>query len=189
MFRSISELPFETATVVAGCGGGVSIFNHLEAIIHRSARLVLDADALNGISRSPQLQSLLVHRGASPTVLTPHPLEAARLMGLKSRDVQTNRTAVAQAMADRFACTVVLKGSGSIVAAPGRIPRINTTGNARLATAGTGDVLAGLIAAHIAASTDIFEATCAAVSQHGLVADHWDSPQALTALGLALRLG
>ena len=78
------------------------------------------------------------------TVLTPHPLEAARLLAAPSADkVQANRLAAAQSLAQRFDCTVLLKGSGSVIAAPRRTPVINPTGNARLAGAGTGDVLAG----------------------------------------------
>jgi NAD(P)H-hydrate repair Nnr-like enzyme with NAD(P)H-hydrate dehydratase domain len=76
-------------------------------------------------------------------VLTPHPLEAARLLGTDTADVQSDRLRAAQELARRFACVVVLKGSGTVIAAPDQTPRINGTGNAALATAGTGDVLAG----------------------------------------------
>jgi NAD(P)H-hydrate repair Nnr-like enzyme with NAD(P)H-hydrate dehydratase domain len=84
-------------------------------------------------------------------VLTPHPLEAARLLGATSAQVQQGRLRAAAELAQRFACTVVLKGSGTVIATPGQVPRINPTGNARLATAGTGDVLAGLLGARLAA--------------------------------------
>ena len=79
-------------------------------------------------------------------MLTPHPLEAARLLGVPAAEVQADRLAAAAALARRFGCVVVLKGSGSVVAGAGGTPRINPTGNAALATAGTGDVLAGWIA-------------------------------------------
>ena len=84
-----------------------------------------------------------------------------------------------------FDCTVVLKGSGTVIAAPGQTPRINPSGNGLLAIGGTGDVLAGLIAARMAQGLCPFEAACAAVSQHGHAADIWPQGQALTASRLA----
>jgi NAD(P)H-hydrate repair Nnr-like enzyme with NAD(P)H-hydrate dehydratase domain len=75
-----------------------------------------------------------------------------------------------------------------VVAAPGQIPVLNLSGNARLGTAGTGDVLAGLVAAHLAAGQNAFQAACAAVHQHGQTADDWPDGEALTAGALARRL-
>jgi ADP-dependent NAD(P)H-hydrate dehydratase / NAD(P)H-hydrate epimerase len=121
----------------------------------------------------------------TPAVLTPHPLEAARLLGTTAREVQADRLRAARALSQRFRCTVVLKGSGSVVAAPEGLPAINPTGNARLATAGTGDVLAGLIGARLAAGLPAFEAACASVYQHGDIADRWPADAALTAAALA----
>ena len=89
---------------------------------------------------------------------------------------------------ERLACTVVLKGSGSVIAAPGRTPRLNATGNARLATPGSGDVLAGLIGPRLAAGLSAFDAACTAVYRHGAVADAWPTGRALTAGALARRL-
>jgi NAD(P)H-hydrate repair Nnr-like enzyme with NAD(P)H-hydrate dehydratase domain len=82
---------------------------------------------------------------------------------------------------------VVLKGSGSVIAAPGQTSRINPTGNAQLATAGTGDVLAGLIGAKLAQGRSAFEAACQAVYTHGEIADLWPVDQRLTAWALASR--
>jgi hydroxyethylthiazole kinase-like uncharacterized protein yjeF len=188
MFRQLQDIEFERSTIVAGCGGGKDIQEHLEAIIRRSSNLVLDADALNAIAHTPHLQNLVARRKAGTTVMTPHPLEAARLMALSCVQVQAHRITMAQAMADRFACTVVLKGSGTIVAAPEKTPGVNLTGNARLASAGTGDVLAGFIGARIAAGGDIFTETCNAVYLHGRVANAWNSQGGLTALRLAQHL-
>jgi hydroxyethylthiazole kinase-like uncharacterized protein yjeF len=134
------------------------------------------------------MQNLLAARPKQTTVLTPHPLEAARLMNLSTADVQANRLGIAQAMADRFACTVVLKGSGTVIAAPGVLPCINTTGNARLATAGTGDVLAGLIGARLAAERHAFSSARESVFRHGQVADDWLPNTTLTAQTLAQAL-
>lgn len=187
MFRAIHELDFANRTIVAGCGGGDAIPPHLPTILQQASQLVLDADALNAVAGDPSLRALLANRTA-PTVLTPHPLEAARLLGLQTSAVQADRLAAAQAVADRYACTIVLKGSGTIVASPHEVPRINGSGNARLASAGTGDVLAGLIGARLAAGGDAFHAVCEAVHHHGAVADDWPTHSALTAHRLAHAL-
>jgi len=131
-------------TIVAGCGGGAEIGQDLAPVIEHADRLVLDADGLNAVATDPLLRQALKSRNA-PTILTPHPLEAARLLGRTVAEVQADRLRAARALADELGCTVVLKGSGSVVAAPGRLPAINTSGSAALATAGTGDVLAGWI--------------------------------------------
>ena len=91
-------------------------------------------------------------------MLTPHPLEAARLLATTAHQVQADRLAAAQVLAQRFGCTVVLKGSGSIVASPQQVPVINPTGHARLASAGTGDGLAGMVGAQLAAGNTAFDA-------------------------------
>lgn len=187
MVRDWRTLPLEGLTVACGCGGGDAVAAVLPDILRRSGRLVLDADGLNAVAADPTLQaSLQQRRGRDlPTVLTPHPLEAARLLGTATPQVQADRLAAAQALADRFGCTVALKGSGSVIAAPGETPRLNPTGNARLATGGTGDVLAGFVAAQLAAGTGAFAAACAAVYRHGAIADHWPAHTALTASALA----
>jgi hydroxyethylthiazole kinase-like uncharacterized protein yjeF len=185
------------ATAVCGCGGGHAVRDALPVLLSRSARLVLDADALNAIAKDTPLQSLLVARASRglATVLTPHPLEAARLLALPGADkVQSNRLAAAQSLAHRFDCTVLLKGSGSVIAAPRRVPVINPTGNARLASAGTGDVLAGWLAGLWSASAaggrpaDAFEAACAAAYWHGAPAQRGDAASPLSASDLIAAL-
>ena len=133
------------ATVVCGCGGGSAVAACLPAVLAQAARLVLDADALNALAADPALMQGLHDRAARglPTVLTPHPLEAARLSGQTTAAVQADRLGAAQALALACCSTVVLKGSGTVVATPGGTPAINPTGNARLGSAGSGDVLAG----------------------------------------------
>ena len=145
--------------------------------------MVIDADAINSIASDSQLDHLLRARAGRglPTVLTPHPLEAARLLGMGTAQVQHDRLAAAQQLADRFACTVVLKGSGTVIAARGEVPVINPTGNAALATAGTGDVLAGMVGARLAADLPAFQAATEAVYWHGAHADQWPVHRALTA--------
>lgn len=164
----------EHATVVAGCGGGDAIAAALPRLLGMAPRLVLDADALNAIAADGTLQALLAARASSgrDTVLTPHPLEAARLLGSSAAAVQADRLAAARALVDRFGTVVVLKGSGSLVAAPGRPPSINPTGNAALATAGTGDVLAGWIGGMWSSSdAGALDAARTATWIHGEAAD------------------
>ncbi len=160
-------------TVACGCGGGDAVRAVLPPLLTHAARLVLDADALNALAADSALQTLLVARAARgrPTVLTPHPLEAARLLGSTTATVQGDRLASAQALAARFGAVVVLKGSGSVVAVPGALPSVNPTGNALLATAGTGDVLAGWIAGLWAQGTSARTAAVEGTWWHGHEAD------------------
>lgn len=185
-----------TATVVAGCGGGRGIAERLSELLTAAARLVLDADALNAVALDAVLQDLLRARAGTgrASVLTPHPLEAARLLGVDLGEVQADRLAAARALSARYGCTVLLKGSGSIVCGPSpqALPSINASGNAALATPGSGDVLAGVIGAfwsRAAADARIDPdpgddtatlATRAAVDLHGRVA------QSLSPCGAAL---
>ncbi|SFB97170.1 yjeF C-terminal region, hydroxyethylthiazole kinase-related/yjeF N-terminal region [Polaromonas sp. OV174] len=190
MFRSPAALDLQQQVVVCGCGGGDAIRSVLAKVLSTAPRAVLDADALNAIATDPQLQAqLLARQGRGySTVLTPHPLEAARLAGVTSTAVQADRLTFARQLAERFQCVVVLKGSGSVIAAPGQPDMINASGNALLATAGTGDVLAGMLGAYLASGLSDFEAACAAVFAHGRIADEWASErpgQALTASALA----
>jgi hydroxyethylthiazole kinase-like uncharacterized protein yjeF len=138
------------STVVCGCGGGDAVRAVLPMLLSTCERLVLDADALNAIAADESLKRQLHARAgrAQGSVLTPHPLEAARLLGVSSAEIQADRLAAARRLAERFAGIVVLKGSGSIIAAPDRVPCINPSGDASLASAGTGDVLAGWLGGH-----------------------------------------
>lgn len=190
MRRDLTLLDLPQLTVVAGCGGGQAMAKPLGRLLQQSARLVLDADALNRIAEDPWLQELLCQRASrcQPTVMTPHPLEAARLLGTGASEVQADRLLAAQRLAARFGCCVVLKGSGTVIAMPGQTPRINPTGNGLLAVGGTGDVLAGLVGARLAASGHAWEAACDAVWTHGRAADEWPGPFALSASRLARRL-
>ena len=167
------------STVVCGCGGGDAVRVPLPRLLSLAKRLVLDADALNALASDAALATLLrarTGRGAA-TVLTPHPLEAARLLGSSTAEVQADRLSAAHELAARYACTVVLKGSGSVIAAPDQTARINSTGNAALASAGTGDVLAGWLGGRWAQLESADEAASAfaiatqAVAEHGAAAE------------------
>jgi hydroxyethylthiazole kinase-like uncharacterized protein yjeF len=181
-------------TVVCGCGGADAVRAPLPRLLSAARRLVLDADALNAIAADASLATLLRARvtRAQATVLTPHPLEAARLLGCATHEVQADRLRAANDLAQRFGCIVVLKGSGSVIAAPAELPRINGTGNAALATAGTGDVLAGWLAGRWAQRTGDDAATALAVArqavaEHGAAAEP-QPPGALRAGDLIERL-
>lgn len=196
MLRRFDVLALEHATVVCGCGGGEAVRAVLPRVLAEAPRLVLDADGLNAVAGdaalATQLRDRERHHGALPTVITPHPLEAARLLGTDTATVQSDRAGAARSLADRYRCVVVLKGSGSVIAAPERAARINPTGNGRLATGGTGDVLAGFLGAVWAARPEgddaAFEAVSAACHAHGQAADRWPPGTALTASCLARRL-
>ena len=186
MFRRFDALDLHSLTTVCGCGGGEAVAAVLPAVLQGAPHLVLDADALNTIARDTALQTMLAERAAHSqhTVLTPHPLEAARLLGYPAIDVQSDRLSAAREIARRFQCTVALKGSGTVIASPGNPAYVNPTGNALLATAGTGDVLAGMVGARLAAGLTEIEAARAAVWQHGRAADTWPKGAPLTAAGL-----
>ncbi|MFZ3320781.1 MAG: NAD(P)H-hydrate dehydratase [Usitatibacter sp.] len=166
--------------VVAGPGAGqspsatsVSMFERtvLPALINSSKSLVLDADALNAIAFNAALESDLAARRKGHTVLTPHPGEAARLLHKNNADINNDRLAAALALAKRFKANVVLKGAGSICAAPDGSWSINTTGNPGLASGGSGDVLAGMVGAMLAQRLEPAKALQYAVCLHGAAAD------------------
>ena len=175
MFRSDwSSHPdaLANSTIVCGCGGGAAVRSKLPRILSRAGRLVLDADALNAIAADSGLATLLRARSAHSTVLTPHPLEAARLLGVATAGVQADRLRAARELADRYAAIVVLKGSGSVIAAPRELPSINASGNASLASPGTGDVLAGWIGGLWSqGAAEPLETVLRAVAEHGAAAE------------------
>ncbi|MES2400284.1 MAG: NAD(P)H-hydrate dehydratase [Pseudomonadota bacterium] len=189
MFRNPDALHLKSLVVICGCGGGDMVRALLPKVLSTAPRLVLDADALNVIATDSQLQTLLKarHGRGYATVLTPHPLEAARLLDTTTAQVQADRLKAATQLAQTYQAVVVLKGSGTVIAAPGETSCINPTGNALLATAGTGDVLAGMVGAQLAGGQDAFKAGCSAVFAHGRLADDWPARrggQNLTASGL-----
>ena len=131
---------------------------------------VFDADALNLLAQEAIMRRALVRRSA-PTVITPHPAEAARLLGRSTSHVQMDRIAAARELAARLSCEVVLKGAGSVCASPDGSYRINTSGNPGLASAGQGDVLTGMVGALLAQGHAAAPALHAAVYLHGAAAD------------------
>ena len=192
-----SATALANSTVVCGCGGGDAVREALPSLLTRAARLVLDADALNALAVDDALQAQLTARASrgQSTVLTPHPLEAARLIGAASASaIQADRLANAEQIAQRFNCVVLLKGSGTMIAAPTMPTFINASGNARLASAGTGDVLAGWLGGLWAAAqsqTDVpvpHRVAMAAAWLHGRAAEGGASQGPLTASRLLREL-
>lgn len=172
MCRRARDMDFSSGTVVIGPGLGAS-GEARETLVHAlaaGAPLVIDADALNLIASGRDLQQALRGRRRS-ALLTPHPLEAARLLGTSAAQVQADRLAAARALAAQLNSIVILKGSGSVIAQPSGEVAINTTGNAALATAGTGDVLAGICGALLAQGWPEWHAALAACWLHGHAAD------------------
>jgi hydroxyethylthiazole kinase-like uncharacterized protein yjeF len=187
MLRPFESLAIKDMAVVCGCGGGTQIAACLPELFTAARALVVDADGLNAMAADPKLGLLLRQRGdrGGPTVMTPHPLEAARLLGTSVDSIQRDRLHAAKELSQNFNCTVVLKGSGTVISSPSEVPLINPTGNGRLACPGTGDVLAGMIGAGLALGHGAARASAEAVFRHGQIADQWPRGWALTASRLS----
>jgi hydroxyethylthiazole kinase-like uncharacterized protein yjeF len=158
--------------IVAGCGLGTSALarSALERVLACDVPLLLDADALNLIGADAALRKRVQAR-TGDTLVTPHPAEAARVLGRDLAAIQHDRLAAAQAIAETLKAHVVLKGAGSVLASPGGRWSINTSGNPALASAGSGDVLAGLVGALLAQRIEAPLALALGVCLHGAAAD------------------
>lgn len=156
----------KATTIALGPGLGQRSWGH--ALWHRALAVnkpcVLDADALNLLARHPR-------RFSAPTVLTPHPAEAARLLASDTASVQANRYAAAQAIAERYHAVVVLKGAGTLIAAPGSAIAVCPWGNPAMASGGMGDVLTGVVAALLAQRLDAWDAACLGAAAHARAGD------------------
>jgi len=153
-----------------GLGDSPDAAEYLDWTLEKKLPLVLDADALNLIAEFPALKVKLKQRVAE-TILTPHPAEAARLLGRDTGYVQADRVAAAKRLARELNCGVVLKGCGSVCAWPDDHWAINSSGNPGMAAAGMGDVLTGILVALLAQGVDERHALTAAVYLHGAAAD------------------
>jgi ADP-dependent NAD(P)H-hydrate dehydratase / NAD(P)H-hydrate epimerase len=125
--------------------------------------LILDADALNLLAENPQ--------PLPQAILTPHPGEAARLLGVSNQAIQAHRFDAIDALVKKYQCVVVLKGAGTLVGAPGEITRVISAGNPGMATGGMGDVLTGVIAALYAQNLSLFDAASLGALLHGAAGD------------------
>ncbi len=154
-------------------GPGLGRSGHAGTLLRQAlchpAPLLLDADALHLLAE-PELRRLAASRSAT-TLLTPHPGEAAALLGCSAAEVQAERIAAACRIARDYRAVTVLKGCGSVIASPDGRWWINASGNPGLASAGMGDVLAGLVAALLAQGMQPLAATLLGVYLHGAAAD------------------
>jgi len=170
------ETPVESADVIA-CGPGLGQSEDVAAVVRWlytsvPKYLVLDADALNLLSDTPDVLSQQPEdeTGNIPRILTPHPGEFARLVDRPISEVQKDRELLASEFADEYGVVLVLKGRHTIITDGQRLA-VNTTGNSGLATGGSGDVLTGLIAAVLGQGLSAFDAAYFSVYLHGLAAD------------------
>ncbi|UXY16102.1 NAD(P)H-hydrate dehydratase [Chitiniphilus purpureus] len=164
--------PLSALAVGPGLGTTTQSVDSLASTLSTAVPVIIDADGLNLLARHAHLQRSITQRGA-PTILTPHPAEAARLLGTDTRAVQADRLYAAQELSSRYQCAILLKGSGSICTAPGHPPTINGSGNGALASAGQGDVLSGVILALVAQGLPPLDALRLAAYLHGLAGDQW----------------
>lgn len=187
-FESIRDMAGESDAIVIGPGLSSNaesreLARRIVASVDRP--LVVDADALNALAED---HSPLAGRRA-PTVITPHPGEAARLLGTDSKAVQEDRIGAVRRLAD-WSVVAVLKGAGTLVLEGGRIAA-NTTGNPGMATMGSGDVMAGMIGALLAQGMVAYESAVVGVYLHGLAGDIAErelTAQGMTAEDVASRI-
>ena len=164
------------------------VISHLLATY--GGRLLLDADGLNLLAtlRSEGWQP----KAGQRLLLTPHPGEAARLLGVTVPEVQGNRLTAVRKLAELYQAVVILKGAGTLVCEPGGVPWLNLTGNPGMATGGMGDVLSGMVGALWAQGMETVQAASAAVWAHGSAGDFAalaESQTSLSATALAAQLG
>jgi ADP-dependent NAD(P)H-hydrate dehydratase / NAD(P)H-hydrate epimerase len=173
MLRPADRVLDDTADALV-IGPGLGIGEQSRDLLRRALSLavpmVIDADALNLIGGDATLAAAAAARKA-PTAITPHPAEAARLSGASSASIQADRLGAALALAAKLNAAVVLKGAGSVLAFPDGSWAINASGNAGLASGGTGDVLGGMLGALLAQGVPIKAALECVVCLHGAAAD------------------
>lgn len=157
--------------VSIGCGlnqiGGVEDFvvNFLKKNQKSYTPIIIDADAINIMAKS---KNFLMPMNS---IITPHPMELSRLMGIEVKEIQQNRAKWAWEASKEFDCIVLLKGHETVIAVPNGKIFINHTGNSALAKAGSGDVLTGMIAGFCAQGISLEEAACCAVYIHGITSE------------------
>jgi len=167
--RLAKELP-KCDCVLIGCGMGnnADTLKTVEFVLENSeVPVILDADALNVMYKRPEF----IRAAKAPVIITPHPGEAARLLGTDTLAVQAGRITAAKQLFELTGACVVLKGSRTVVSANGEKFYVNMTGSSALATAGSGDVLAGLIAAFIAQGLSPYSASICGAYIHGLAGE------------------
>lgn len=182
--------PFDTLVVGPGLGTGNGPRELVAGLLAGNPeRILLDADALNILALQQPLHRLAA---ADCVILTPHPGEAARLLGTSVVAVQADRPAAVRQLADAAGAVVVLKGCATLVCAPGGRPSMNLTGNPGMATGGSGDVLSGVIGALWGQGLSAWDAACLGVYLHSTAGDlaAWQGGEAaLIARDIIAHLG
>ena len=186
----ILELARDVVAIGPGLGQGVATRRFVQALLDRATMpIVLDADALNAFAGDPDK---LAGREGRSVIITPHPGEMGRLIGMSTDEVQASRVEIARNFAIAHHVYVVLKGHRTLIATPDDKIFINPTGNPGMATGGTGDVLTGMIAAWVGQLLDAEAACKLGVYLHGMAGDLAEADEgdvAMTALDVAGRLG
>lgn len=160
----------KATALLVGCGLGNSTatLELVEGLFsHANCPVVLDADGINAAARHISI----LETAHPPLILTPHPKELSRLLSCSVEQIQANRDAAALTAARRFNAVVVLKGHRTVIAEPNGATHVNTTGNPGMAVAGSGDVLAGMIAGLLAQGLSPWEAARSGVYLHGAAGD------------------
>ncbi len=158
---------FDAAVVGPGLSASEGVDEVLAALLGVRLPLVCDADALNAFSGRPEMFA----RRRAPTILTPHPGEAGRLLSRTARQVQADRLGAVTRLARETRSIVVLKGEGTLTANPAGRVTVNPTGNPLLSAPGSGDVLGGAVGALLAAGLEAEDAAIASVYLHGAAGD------------------
>jgi ADP-dependent NAD(P)H-hydrate dehydratase / NAD(P)H-hydrate epimerase len=186
----VAALKADVLAIGPGLGRGEGVTTFVRDVLERTeVPLVVDADALNAFADEP---AALVGREGRDVIITPHPGEMARLMGCTVEDVQSDRLGIARDFASNHKVYVVLKGYRTLVASPDGNMFINPTGSPGMATGGTGDVLAGMLAAWLGQLLDAVAACKLAVYLHGAAGELADADEgevSMTALDLANHIG
>jgi NAD(P)H-hydrate repair Nnr-like enzyme with NAD(P)H-hydrate dehydratase domain len=173
-FGSPRTPDFKHPVIVCGCGGGDAARTLLVDVLPCPITLVLDADALNSVAQYVDCQCSLrashcpwlQQRAKAPLARSSH------LPGVSTSDDQADRLEAASQVAERLQAVVMLRGSGTVTTAPDKTGCINSSGNALLATAGIGDVLAGMVGTGLTYRPSAFETACSAVFAHGRLANN-----------------
>ena len=169
--KELLSLCEKASATVIGCGLGRSEGDKeilFSIIKNADCPLIIDADGINLLSEN----KLILREAKKTPILTPHPLEFARLVGTCAKEVQNNRINLAKKFAKDFGCVLVLKGANTVIASPDGALAINTSGNPGLAKGGSGDVLSGVIASFVAQGIDVFNSAILGVYLHGKAADN-----------------
>jgi len=163
------------ATAVAlgpGVGGSENTRGFVRRLIERCNKpMIVDADALNALAADRDAAAQILRRRTAETVLSPHPGEMGRLLGLETEVVQEDRLAAVKRSASEFEVVVILKGARTLIASPDGVLYVNTTGNSGMATGGAGDVLTGVTGALLGGRMPAIRAAAAAAYIHGLAGD------------------